>query len=313
MTDDASRARVALAFTCILLVWGTTYLAIALVLRELPPFASAGVRFLLAGSLLWGFLRLRGPRPLAGLPARPVIISGVLMCAGGNGLTVFGMQGVASGTAALLNATIPICVTLLDWGFFNKRRPRIWTVLGLFIGVGGVALVVGETVSLSGGRGLGYVFAIAVAVTTWSLGTLVQRGLVPRDRLLALGCGQMLSGGVALLVAATLRGEWSAFHPGAVTAGGWLALGYLVVFGSLLAQSAYLWLLARVPAEKVTTYAIINPAIALVLGGVVLGEAVTGASALGALLVLAGVALVLFERQVAATVARILGAGRGVV
>jgi drug/metabolite transporter (DMT)-like permease len=312
MTADASRARVALAFTCILLVWGTTYLGIALVLRSFPPFASAGLRFLAAGALLWGLLRLREARPLAGLPASEVVLSGVLMCAGGNGLTVFAMQGVASGTAALLNSTIPICVTLLDWAFFRKRRPRVWTALGLVVGVGGVALIVGETASLGGGRSVAYLGALALAVGTWSVGTLLQRGLVPRERLLALGCGQMLAGGVALVVAAALRGEWAAVDFGAASLESWLALGYLVVFGSLLAQSSYLWLLARMPAEKVTTYAIINPAIALALGGLVLGETVTGASVLGALLVLAGVALVLFERQAAAAVARLLGAGRGV-
>jgi drug/metabolite transporter (DMT)-like permease len=189
MTADASRARVALAFACILLVWGTTYLGIALVLRSFPPFASAGLRFLAAGALPWGLLRLRGARPLAGLPVREVVLSGVLMCAGGNGLTVFAMQGVASGTAALLNSTIPICVTLLDSAFFRKRRPRVWTALGLVVGVGGVALIVGETASLGGGRSVAYLGALALAVGTWSVGTLLQRGLVPRERLLGAGRG----------------------------------------------------------------------------------------------------------------------------
>lgn len=313
MSADATRARVALAFTCILVVWGTTYLGIAIVLRSLPPFASAAMRFLAAGTILWALLRLRGARPLAGLPAREVIASGVLMCGFGNGFTVVAMQGVASGTAALLNSTIPICVTLLDWAFFRRRRPRVWTALGLVVGVAGVALIVGETASISGGRSVAYLAALALAVSTWSVGTLLQRGLVPRERLLALGCGQMLAGGVFLALVAAVRGEWAAVDLAAVTPEGWLALGYLVVFGSLLAQSSYLWLLARMPAEKVTTYAIINPAIALVLGGVVLGETVTGASALGAFLVLAGVALVLFERQAATAVARLLGAGKGVV
>ncbi len=129
----APGVRIALAFLCILVVWGTTYLAIAIVLRDLPPFLSAAMRFLLAAALLYGLLRLRGPKPLAGLPARTVIVSGVLLCGLGNGFTVFAMQGVPSGIAALLNSTIPICVTLLDWGFFNRRRPRIWTGIGLEI------------------------------------------------------------------------------------------------------------------------------------------------------------------------------------
>lgn len=305
MPDDASRARVALAFFCILVVWGTTYLGIAIVLRSFPPFASAAIRFLLASSLLYGWLRLKGPRPLAGLPTRTVVASGVLMCGLGNGFTVFAMQGVPTGVAALLNSTIPICVALLDWGFFKRRRPRIWTGIGLMAGVAGVALIVQHTSSLAGVRGFGYLACLAIAVTTWSVGTLLQRHAVPKERLLALGCGQMATGGVFLGVAALVHGELPRVDLTSVTLTGWLALLYLVVFGSILAQSSYLWLLARMPAEKVTTYAVINPVIAMTMGAVVLGESVTATSALGAVLVLGGVALVLFERHAANAVAAI--------
>lgn len=306
MTGETSASRIALAFFCILVVWGTTYLAIAIALRDLPPFASAAMRFLLAALLLYGLLRLRGPRPLAGLPARRVIVSGVLMCGLGNGFTVFAMQGVPSGTAALLNATIPICVTLLDWGFFNRRRPRIWTGIGLLVGLAGVGLIVQQTASLSGTATLGYMASLAVAVTAWSWGTLLQRHAVPRERLVALGCGQLASGGAFLCLAALVNGDWARLDLGAVTPAGWMALLYLALFGSVLAQSAYLWLLARWPAEKVTTYAVINPVIALVLGSALLGEPVTVTSAFGALLVLGGVALVLFEHKLTAALKALL-------
>ncbi len=311
MPDDTGRGRVVLAFCCILVVWGTTYLAIAIVLRSFPPFASAAIRFLLAASLLYGWLRVKGPRPLAGLPVRTVVASGILMCGFGNGLTVFAIQGVPTGAAALLNSTIPICVTLLDWGFFNRRRPRIWTGIGLLAGMAGVALIVHQASSLTGLRGPGYVGALAVAIVTWSVGTLLQRHAVPRERLLALGCGQMAAGSAFLFLAALLHGEARELDFAGVTLPGWLALAYLVVFGSLIAQSAYLWLLARMPAEKVTTYAVVNPVIALVLGTLVLREPVTLTSAVGALLVLGGVALVLFERNVAAALAALLNPRRG--
>lgn len=300
----APGVRIALAFLCILVVWGTTYLAIAIVLRDLPPFLSAAMRFLLAAALLYSLLRLRGPKPLAGLPARTVIVSGVLLCGLGNGFTVFAMQGVPSGIAALLNSTIPICVTLLDWGFFNRRRPRIWTGIGLVVGVCGVGLIVSQTASTTGLRGLGYMVSLAVAVTAWSIGTLVQRGAVPRQRLLALGCGQFAAGGAFLCLAALLHGEFSGLRLGTVAPEGWLALAFLAVFGSILAQSSYLWLLTRWPAEKVTTYAVVNPVIALVLGSLVLDEPVSWSSTAGAALVLAGVALVLFEHKMAVLVAR---------
>ncbi len=300
----ALRLRIALAFLCILVVWGTTYLAIAIVLRDLPPFLSAAMRFLLAAALLYGLLRLQGPRPMAGLPTRTVIVSGILLCGLGNGFTVFAMQGVPSGIAALLNSTIPICVTLLDWGFFSRRRPSPWTGIGLVVGVGGVGLIVSQTASTAGLRGLGYMLSLAVAVTAWSIGTLVQRGAVPRQRLLALGCGQFASGGAFLCLVALWRGEFAGLDLGAVAPAGWLALAFLAVFGSILAQSSYLWLLTRWPAEKVTTYAVVNPVIALVLGSLVLDEPVTWSSTAGAALVLGGVALVLFEQQITAALRR---------
>jgi drug/metabolite transporter (DMT)-like permease len=308
--DDASSARVALAYFCILVVWGTTYLAIAIVLRSFPPFLSAGIRFLLASSILYGWLRLQGPRPMAGLPVRTVVASGILMCGFGNGFTVFAIQGVPTGAAALVNSTIPICVTLLDWWFFNRRRPRVWTGIGLAAGIAGVALIVHQASSLAGLRGAGHLAALAIAIVTWSVGTLLQRHAVPREKLLALGCGQMAAGSAFLFLAALVHGETAQLDFARVALSGWLALLYLVVFGSLLAQTAYLWLLARRPAEKVTTYAVVNPVIALLLGAVVLGEPVTPASALGALLVLGGVALVLFERNVSAALGALLNRPR---
>jgi len=306
MSPDESRTRIVLAFTCIFVVWGTTYLAIAVLLRSLPPFASAAMRFALAAAALFAWLRWRGPRPLAGLPTRTVIASGVLMCGFGNGFTVYSIQGVPSGMAALLNATIPISIALLDWGFFQRRRPAAWVLAGLFVAIAGVALVVQQNLSLAGVQSIGYVAALGLAVTAWSVGTLLQRGAVTADRLLALGCGQMAAGAGFLAVAAVVNGELARIEPGAVTLGGWLALLYLAAFGSVLSQSSYLWLLARFPAEKVTVYAVANPVVALLLGALVLGEQLTPASLLGAVLVLAGVSLVLFERRVISVPAAML-------
>ncbi len=300
MSNDTPRIGIALAFFCILVVWGTTYLAIVIVLRDLPPFLSAAMRFLLAATLLYGVLRLRNPRPLAGLPTRTVIISGVLLCGLGNGFTVFAMQGVPSGIAALLNATIPISVALIDWGFFARRRPSIWTGIGLIVGVCGVGLIVLQTASATGLKGIGYMASLAIAVISWSVGTLVQRNSVPRDRLLALLCGQMAAGAAFLCCAGLVHGELPQLRLAAVAPGAWLALAYLALFGSVLAQSSYLWLLTHWPAEKVTTYAVVNPVIALLLGSLVLGEPVTAASMAGAVLVLGGVALVLFEHKIPA-------------
>ncbi|MBW7929921.1 MAG: EamA family transporter [Gammaproteobacteria bacterium] len=309
MDQHAPRSAILLAFLCVLVVWGTTYLAVAIVLRDLPPFLSAAMRYTLAAVVLYAGLRLRQPRPMAGLPVRTVVISGVLLCGCGNGFTVFAMQQVPSGIAALLNSTIPICVTLVDWGFFARRRPSIWTGIGLAAGVGGVTLLVRQTTATTGLAGIGYVACLALAVLTWSVGTLVQRDAVPRERLLALLCGQMAAGAAFLCAAGLLNDEFSSLDLARVSAPAWLGVLYLALFGSLLTQWCYLWLLSRWPAEKVTTYAVVNPVIAMFLGAAVLDEAVTTSSLLGALLVLAGVALVLFEHKAAAWAQRILSPG----
>lgn len=309
MNHRSTRLRILLAFLCVLTVWGTTYLGVAIVLRELPPFLSAAMRYALAASLLYVVLRLRNPKPLAGLPLRTVVISGVLLCGFGNGFTVFAMQEVPSGITAMLNSTIPICVTLIDWGFFARKRPSIWTGIGLAAGVAGVALLVQSTTATTGMASIGYVACIAIAVLTWSVGTLVQRDAVPRGKLLALLCGQMGSGAVFLCGAALLNGEFQGLALAPVSASAWLGVVYLALFGSLLTQWSYLWLLTHWPAEKVTTYAVVNPVIAMFLGAVILDEVVTASSLLGASLVLGGVALVLFQHKATVWAQRMLGHG----
>ncbi len=309
MTEDTPTARIALAFAVVMVVWGTTYLGVAIMLRDIPVFTASSLRFALAAVVLYAVLRVRGAQPLAGIASPRAFASGVLMSGIGTGFLGLSMMGITSGVAALLNATIPIFVTLIDWGFFQKRRPAFLTALGLVVGFGGVALIANGAPVKPGAQGGLYVGIGLFAVVCWSLGTLVQRGMVPPQRLLALSCVQMTSASVFLGVLAAVSGEWSSFDPTAVRAPAWLAMGYLVIFGSVITQSCYLWLLTRLPAEKVTIYAIVNPAIALVLGVLFLGEVVTGAGALGAALILGGVSLVLFEKPLRAfIVARFAGA-----
>jgi drug/metabolite transporter (DMT)-like permease len=300
-------ARAALAFLCLMVVWGSTYLAVTIVLRDVPVFISLSMRFFLTAAVLYAWLRWHSPRPLAGVMSRNALLSGVLLSGCGTGFTAVALLGIPTGVSALLNATIPICVTLLDWAWFSQRRPARITLGGLVLGFCGVVLVVGGAPAVEGWQGAGFVAAAAFGVATWSLGTLLQRELVPPERLLALNCVQTAAAGVFAALLATVMWEWSRFEPQVVSRDSWLALAYLVLIGSVLTQSCYLWLLARYPAEKVTTYAIINPAIALLLGGIFLGERVTGAGALGAALVLTGVTLVLFERPLRAWLTERLG------
>jgi drug/metabolite transporter (DMT)-like permease len=293
VTPPPPRLQLVLAFAAIYLIWGTTFLGIALVLRSLPPFASASLRFLIAGSLLLTWLRLRDPRPLAGLPLPRVALCGVLLLSGGNGLVVWAQQGVPSGVAALVIASLPVAVLVLQRAFFGHRLPQ-WRVLaGIIIGLCGVLLIVSQIGRLSGAVRPLHVISLLTAVFAWALGTLLHRG-VPLNRVLASAGVQMLVGGTVLGLMALPGGEWQQLDLAHVSSTSLAALAYLVVFGSIIAQGSYLWLLGHVAPQKVATYALVNPVVAMALGALVLGEKLNALAAVAVLLVLSGVALVLW-------------------
>ena len=293
---SAGRARpgVWLAFTGIYLIWGTTYFAIAILLRTIPPFVGACLRFLAAAGLMWLWVRVRGGQSLRGLPVARLAFNGVLLLGCGNGLTSWAQQGVPSGIAALLIASTPVPIMVLDWAFFSRRAPQPQSLLGVLVGLGGVGLIVTHLHRLSGATRPLHVVALLSAMTAWSLGTLLARGLVAPERVPAANCVQLLAGGSALALMATWSGEWQQFHPAQVTSGSWLALLYLSVFGSVVALGCYMWLLTQVPPQKATTYALVNPLVALLLGALLLGERISDLVLLAVALILAGVALVLF-------------------
>jgi drug/metabolite transporter (DMT)-like permease len=287
------RARIALALGAIYLIWGSTYLAIAIVLRTVPPFASAALRTLIGGSILWLWLRWRRPRPFAGLPLRRLIPSGVLLIGGGSGLTVWSQQRVPSGIAALLISSVPLLVLLLNWACFARRAPEARALLGALVGLCGVAMTVAHLPTLANGVQLPYTIALLGAMLSWSVGTLVASGAVSAARVGAASCVQMLSGGTVLARMGALSGDWRAFHPAQVSLASWLAMAYLTVFGSIIALSCFLWLLTRVSPWQASSYAFANPLVALLLGTVFLDERITPTVVVAMILILAGVALVL--------------------
>lgn len=293
MTHLPMRLQLAAAFTAIYLIWGTTFLGIALVLRSLPPFASAALRFLCAGVLLLSVLRLRGPRPLQGIPLARMTLCGVLLVCGGNGLVVWAQQGVPSGIAALVIASIPVAVLVLQRAFFGHSLPGGRTLLGIAIALAGVLLIVSQVGRLAGAVRPLHVVSLLGAVLSWSLGTLLYRG-VPQERVLSGTAVQLLAGGAGLALMAAADGEWGRIHPAAVTGVSLAALAYLVLFGSIIAQGCYLWLLGHVAPQKVATYALVNPVVAMALGALVLDERLNALAGLAVLLVLAGVSLVLW-------------------
>jgi drug/metabolite transporter (DMT)-like permease len=283
------------AFAAIYLIWGTTYLGIAIAIETLPPFVSGALRFLAASALLYGWLRLRRPAALKGVRWLPAMGCGVLLTGMGNGFVVWAQQGVPSGIAALVVASIPIFILAFDWTFFSRQAPGAAALAGLGIATIGVVTIVMLTHSLTGGVNTWYLVSLLVAVVAWSFATLLQKKLIGSASAFGFTAAQMLGGGLFQLAMATFTGEWSHFHPANVSAASLLAVGYLVLFGSIVALSCYSWLLTRVSPQKVTTYSLVNPVVAVILGAAVLNEAVNVGEVIAGLAVLAGVSLVLFR------------------
>ena len=311
----SSSARVSLAvlaaFAGIYIIWGTTYLAIAFAVHAMPPFISGVARFGLAGGLMYAWLRARNPHPFAGVNITMMALAGVLLSGMGNGFVLYAQQGgIPSGIAALFVAAVPVIVLVLDWAFFSKRAPTKQALFGIAVAVAGVVTIVMHTRTLSGGAPPLYVIAMFVATTGWSIGTLVQKRSATTGTVLSFTCGQMLFGAAFQLLMSIVTGEWSRFDPATISWQGVVAILYLVVFGSIIGLNCYLWLLTRVPAPKVATYALVNPVVALFLGAAVLGETVTPLAIVAALLVLVGVALTVFQDLPLLRLLTARGAGR---
>jgi drug/metabolite transporter (DMT)-like permease len=283
-----------LAFAAIYIIWGTTFLGIALSIRSIPPFIGGGIRFLAAGAILYLYLRARERRPFAGLDIGGTILCGVLLSGAGNGFIMWAQEGVPSGIAALFVGSIPVIVLLLDWMFFSHRAPTPAAALGLALGISGLVVLAFHTQSLSGHVRPIQIWAVLFAAFAWSLGTLLQRRYAGAERVMNFTCLQMLIGGVFQLLMGFVDHEGPAFSLSHITLQSALALLYLIIVGSLIAANCYSFLVAHVSAQQVSTYALVNPVIALALGALVLGETITPATLLAAGLVLLGVALVLW-------------------
>jgi len=295
MNERTLKAATVLAYGCLYVVWGTTYLAIALAIRTLPPFTTGAARFLVAAGLMYAWLRVRRPDQLERLPWRHALTSGVLLGGMGNGLVVWAQQGLPSGVAALILSTIPVTVLLLNWAFFERRAPSSRALLGISLALAGVTTIVSARHGVGGDSSPVYLIATLCAVLAWSTGTLRQRQAARPGQLLGITTVQMLAAGLFQGGMAVVNREWIALDTAQVSLESIAAVAYLAVFGSIIALNCYVWLLTREPAQKVATYALVNPVIAVLLGAIVLGEKITVFTVIGATCVLAGVALVLFQ------------------
>ena len=266
-----------LALATIYLVWGSTYLAIRVMVETMPPLLSAGVRFAVAGTAFWLVLRLvKGAAAVRATRAQigGTAITGILLCFGGNGLVTVAEQEVPSGLAALVIGSVPLWVVVLR-SLHGDRVPGR-TLAGVLLGFAGLALLV-----LPGDRPedaplWGLLLLIAAAVS-WASGSFYAKKLPLPDDLLVWTAWQMLLGGAAMVAVGLVAGEAAGLDPAAFSADSWLAFLYLIVVGSLIAFSAYAWLLRHVPISTVATYAYVNPVIALFLGWAILEEEITPA------------------------------------
>jgi drug/metabolite transporter (DMT)-like permease len=304
--------RVWLALGSVYLVWGSTYLAIRVAVETIPPFLMAAARFLVAGSLLFAFAVRRGDR--AGDPIGPrqwgaaTLIGGLLLL-GGNGGVAWAEQHVQSSVAALIVAGTPLWMAVISTARGEERlRGRI--VAGLVVGFGGTALLLTGAGSKGGSTQLAGLLAVVGASVSWALGSVLsRRAKLPRRPLVATGM-EMLAGGALLLVAGAASGEFARLHPDHVSRASLTALVYLIVIGAWLGFSAYVWLLKNAPTSLVSTYAYVNPVIAVILGVLILNERFTAVTAAAAALIVAAVALIVWgqgrrERAVEAGVGKV--------
>ena len=291
-----------LAFAAVYLIWGSTYLAIKYAIETLPTFLMAGFRFTIAGGLLYLWARFSpGYEKPKLIHWRTSLIVGTLLLAGGNGGVVVGEHYISSGLTALLIATEPFWIVLLSWVFLRGQRPNLLVTAGLLLGFIGVWLLLptgasaAEGVSASG-QLFGAVLILAASVS-WAVGSLYgTRAEAARSPILASGM-QMLSGGVIMLLIGTFAGEWGTLNLNTVSARSWLALVYLIFVGALVAYTAYSWLLKNAQPAMVSTYAYVNPAIAVLLGWAVAGETLTGQMLLGAAIIVGSVALITANKK----------------
>ncbi len=289
--------KILLAFAIIYFVWGSTFLAIRVGVREVPPFLLAAIRFLVAGLALYGWMIARGERSPTARQWRSAFLLALLIFVFAYGLLFWAEQRVPSGIAAVMMVTIPVFMALSEITILRSQRLTFRLALALAFGIAGVAVLISRSLSF-GGEPIDRAGAVAliVASISWSVASALTRKLpLPQSKVMSSGA-QMLAGGVMLALASAVLGEFRSFDPRAVSLEAWLALLYLIVAGSILAYTAYVWLIHHESPTRVGTYAYVNPVVAVLIGYFLGGETLGLRTILGALLVLISVIVITTTR-----------------
>ncbi|QOJ27996.1 MAG: EamA family transporter [Ignavibacteriales bacterium] len=296
MTDSSLRVKIITAFASVYLIWGSTYLAIRFVIETMPPFLMAGFRFLLAGGILLLFEKFRSKEPekITKDHIRSGFIVGGLLLLGGNGGVVWAEQFVPSGLTALLISTVPIWIVVFTMFTGSKSKPDKLTVIGVVTGFAGLLYLVYNTTGFSADSINPFgVLALIFATISWAYGSVITSRLsFPKAKLTAVAL-QMLGGGVLLTLFSLITGDAFLFNPETVSLKSFLSLIYLILFGSLIGYTAYIWLLEKAGPPKTATYAYVNPVVAIFLGWLLADEVISFEILTGAAIILVSVAMII--------------------
>ncbi len=305
------RVRILVAFAIIYFVWGSTFYAIRIGVHEVPPLLLAAMRFLTAGAVMYGWLMARGERSPTAKQWLAASFLGFLIFVCDYGLLFWAEQRVPSGIAAVVLATIPVFIALCEIVMMRTQRLTVRLAVALLIGIAGVAVLVSHSFKLGDAPvdTLGAA-ALIVAAFSWSISTVLTKRLPLPDSKPMSSAAQMLTGGVMLMGAAGIAGDFRGFRPGEVSLGAWGALVYLIVFGSVIGFTAYIWLLHHESPTKVGTYAYVNPVVAVLVGYFLGGEALGPRTVLGTLCVLVSVILITRTKAKKPVIEETVKAGR---
>jgi drug/metabolite transporter (DMT)-like permease len=292
--------RIWIALIALYISWGLTYLAIRFTVETMPPFLMAGTRFLIAGGILYGVRRALGDPSPAKIEWRSAAFVALFLLIGGNGGLTWAEQYVPSGIAALLVGSAPLWMALIDALRPAGRKPQVITWIGLLLGFGGIVLLIGPS-NLNGDQGtmdpIG-VIILLLAAFSWAIGSLYNRdATLPDSPLLGTGM-EMLAGSAGFFILSLITGEWGRVEVAEISTSSWLGFAYLVVIGSWVGFVAYTWLLRVASTPLVSTYAYVNPLIAIFAGYILAQEPLTPRLLAAALIIVGAVALITLTRDV---------------
>ncbi len=287
------------AMTSVYIIWGSTYLAIRFAIETIPPFLMAGTRFLIAGGILYLIRKLLGDKAPSWNEWRSAILIGTFLLVGGNGGVVWAQQYVVSGMTALLVGTAPLWMVLIDLLHPSGRRPNRWAVFGLFLGFIGISFLIGQDQLFHGGANIDLIgaFVLIVSFFSWAIGSLYSRqASLPSSPLLWTAM-EMLAGGASLFLLGILTGELPKVNLSALSSRSLAGFAYLILFGSWVGLTSYTWLLRNAPTPLVSTYAYVNPVVAVLLGYLIAGEPITVYTVIAATIIIGSVALTSISQQ----------------